>query len=99
MGLYYLQNNAAMTSTCSQGEQVLAKPLTGQNLQFQKWHLRLGHSAATTMQHIAAIKKCITKSEVCITCPMAKFTELPYTLSDSRAALPFDLIHIDTWGP
>lgn len=30
---------------------------------------------------------------------MAKFTKLPYKLSDTRADMPFDLIHIDTWGP
>ncbi|KAL8154791.1 hypothetical protein AgCh_000231 [Apium graveolens] len=62
-GLYYLQNNTAMANTCSQGEQVPTKTSTGQSLEFQKWHLRLGHAAATTMQHIEAIKKCITKFE------------------------------------
>lgn len=30
---------------------------------------------------------------------MSKFSKLPYDLSTSHAAVPFELIHIDTWGP
>ncbi|GJU93505.1 cysteine-rich receptor-like protein kinase 8 [Tanacetum coccineum] len=34
-----------------------------------------------------------------MSCPMAKFAKLPYALSDSHALEPFNLIHIDIWGP
>ena len=37
--------------------------------------------------------------EVCLTCPLAKFTKLPYTQSQSRASQIMELIHIDVWGP
>lgn len=30
---------------------------------------------------------------------MSKFVKLPFSLSESRAKAPFDLIHIDIWGP
>ncbi|XP_074376885.1 uncharacterized protein LOC141718403 [Apium graveolens] len=36
---------------------------------------------------------------ICVTCPMKKFSKLPYPQSSSRAKERFDLIHIDTWGP
>lgn len=52
------------------------------------------------MKHIPALKSQLNKkNQVCLTCPMAKFTKFPYQLSESHAKLPFDLIHIDTWGP
>ncbi|GJV14935.1 retrovirus-related pol polyprotein from transposon TNT 1-94 [Tanacetum coccineum] len=35
----------------------------------------------------------------CLSCPMAKFTKLPYSLSDSHSNNIFELIHIDIWGP
>lgn len=34
-----------------------------------------------------------------ITCPMAKFCKLPFSLSASQPTQPFQLIHIDIWGP
>lgn len=30
---------------------------------------------------------------------MSKFTKLPFTLSESHASEPFELIHMDIWGP
>lgn len=32
-------------------------------------------------------------------CPLAKFTKLSYTESELRAKSPFELVHIDIWGP
>lgn len=41
---------------------------------------------------------CAKSNDICLTCPMARFTKLPYSLSDSIACLPFNLVHIDIWG-
>ena len=30
---------------------------------------------------------------------MEKFTKLPYPTSSSRVTQPFDLVHLDIWGP
>lgn len=33
-----------------------------------------------------------------MTCPLAKFTKLPYNASDQRLKNLLNFIHIDTWG-
>ena len=47
----------------------------------------------------AIVPKHMNKEHICITCPMAKFAKLPFCLSNSKAQKPFELIHIDIWGP
>ena len=64
------------------------------------WHNRLGHAPMNKLKMIECISNtCVKTDDVCLTCPMAKFTKLPYSLSDSTACLPFELVHIDIWGP
>ena len=71
-----------------------------QNSSTTLWHQRLGHAPLAKLSHIEGLKEFDRHShDVCITCPLAKFTKLPYTLSESRAAGIFDMIHIDIWGP
>lgn len=36
---------------------------------------------------------------VCLTCPMARLTKIPFSLSLSHAEHEFDLLHADIWGP
>ena len=68
---------------------------------FSLWHKRLGHVSKTTMQNMPKFKHLSTDSaaQVCITCPLAKFTKLPYHQSTSHASKTFDLVHLDIWGP
>ena len=64
------------------------------------WHNRLGHAPMKKLKLIGCIKDDVDESVcVCLTCPMAKFTKLPYNLSESMATEPFNLVHIDIWGP
>ncbi|CAO2813801.1 unnamed protein product [Amaranthus hypochondriacus] len=63
------------------------------------WHYRLGHAPL----HVLINSGCISKHDaktgrVCVVCPMAKFTRLPYNLSSSHAVEIFHLIHVDIWG-
>uniref|UniRef100_A0A803MGK3 Uncharacterized protein n=1 Tax=Chenopodium quinoa TaxID=63459 RepID=A0A803MGK3_CHEQI len=63
------------------------------------WHQRLGHAPMTKIRKIEELKGVEKKCEdVCLTCPAAKFTKLPYSLSESREKHAFELIHIDIWG-
>ena len=39
------------------------------------------------------------QSSKCETCVMAKSHHASFLISDSKATLPFDLIHFDVWGP
>lgn len=68
--------------------------------EFQFWHNKLGHSSKSTMAHIPELAHCVKGQEqVCFTCPHSKFIQLPYELSHSHASKPFELLHLETWGP
>ncbi|GJU75734.1 retrovirus-related pol polyprotein from transposon TNT 1-94 [Tanacetum coccineum] len=71
------------------------------NNKYSLWNHRLGHVSNTTLKHIPVISKCVSHAanESCLTCPMTKFAKLPYSFSDSHAKTPFQLVHIDIWGP
>ncbi|GKB21608.1 retrovirus-related pol polyprotein from transposon TNT 1-94, partial [Tanacetum coccineum] len=65
------------------------------------WHHRLGHVSDTKLKcmndlPVSLIK---TSSDNCLSCPMAKFTKLPYSSSVSHSTCIFELIHIDIRGP
>nr|GEX30398.1 cysteine-rich RLK (receptor-like protein kinase) 8 [Tanacetum cinerariifolium] len=68
---------------------------------YNLWHHRLGHVSDSNLKHIpcVSVTKANAKLDSCMSCPMAKFAKLPYALSDSHALEPFNLIHIDMWGP
>ncbi|GJV02856.1 retrovirus-related pol polyprotein from transposon TNT 1-94 [Tanacetum coccineum] len=65
------------------------------------WHHRLGHVPDSKLKHIKELHVSVSKECLgpCLSCPMDKFTKLPYDLSDSHSVNIFDLIHIDIWGP
>uniref|UniRef100_A0A803MBF1 GAG-pre-integrase domain-containing protein n=1 Tax=Chenopodium quinoa TaxID=63459 RepID=A0A803MBF1_CHEQI len=109
-GLYYLVNHltdswvqdillkskiTALTSKCNNGKDV---PNNSNSLIL--WHNRLGHASLGKLKHISYVKPYTQQNtQICITCPMAKFTKLSYTLSNSHAQEPFELIHMDIQGP
>lgn len=68
---------------------------------YEMWHNRLGHAPATKIKLIPQLKTKVKYSEnkVCITCPLARFTNVPLSLSNSHASECFDLVHADIWGP
>ncbi|GJR06486.1 cysteine-rich receptor-like protein kinase 8 [Tanacetum coccineum] len=61
------------------------------------WHHRLGHVSDSKLKHMNELPVSLSKSclDRCLSCPMAKFTKLPYDLSDSHRTSIFELIHID----
>lgn len=64
------------------------------------WHCRLGHAPVPKITKISSIKASSKQlSSLCLTCPLARFTKLPFSLSTSHAKSAFDLVHIDLWGP
>nr|GEU85307.1 hypothetical protein [Tanacetum cinerariifolium] len=63
------------------------------------WHHRLGHVSDVKMNQIHEILVSKSSHDNCLSCPMAKYTKLPYFISESRSTNLFELIHIDIWGP
>lgn len=68
---------------------------------FDVWHFRLGHPSINILhdicEHFPYIK--INKNYICDFCYMAKEAHLPFTDIIAVSAKPFDLIHMDIWGP
>jgi len=62
-------------------------------------HAPLGHTSVFTMQHIAACKPFLSNNFLCDTCMLAKFHRLPFNKSAITTKAPFQLVHMDLWGP
>jgi len=62
-------------------------------------HARLGQTSFSKMQHIPSCKPLLSKSFSCDTCVMAKLHELPFNKSYISTTHPFQLAHMDLWGP
>ena len=63
---------------------------TAQN-SYEVWHKRMGHASFDRLRHLAFFQHKVKEHKVCITCPMAKFTRLPYTVSTHKSS--------SIWGP
>lgn len=62
------------------------------------WHHRQGHAPLKKLKHIGCVAQ-DGKEDTCLICPMGKMTKSPYPTSKSHASSPFELVHIDIWGP
>ncbi|KAL0458674.1 UNVERIFIED_CONTAM: Retrovirus-related Pol polyprotein from transposon RE2 [Sesamum latifolium] len=64
------------------------------------WHRRLGHPSVQTLKHLSICGSLNDSIEVvCEVCPLAKQARIPFPLSNSHSSAPFDLLHMDLWGP
>ena len=67
------------------------------------WHQRLGHPSLNKLQHIPCIssvsKSSPTSIVQCPVCPLAKQKRLPYVSHNHLSDNPFDIVHLDIWGP
>jgi len=62
-------------------------------------HARLGHTSFSKIQHIADWQPFLSNDYFCETCVLAKFHRLPFNKSTIATTAPFQLIHMDLWGP
>nr|KYP36406.1 Retrovirus-related Pol polyprotein from transposon TNT 1-94 [Cajanus cajan] len=65
------------------------------------WHFHLGHLSHERMFIMKQYYSCLSvdKTFICNTCHHAKQHKLPFPLSHSHASQPFELLHMDIWGP
>ena len=67
------------------------------------WHTRLGHPAMSKIQSMHSIlsleKVKINADHHCKDCHLSKQKHLPFISHNKISENPFDLVHIDTWGP
>lgn len=65
------------------------------------WHYRLSHIPFSKLKTISALncKFPLKQSFNCPVCPLARQTRPSFPDSSIQSTHPFQLIHIDTWGP
>lgn len=65
------------------------------------WHLRLGHLPSNKLKQMSIFSglKNPASDIICQICPLAKHTRVPFTSSTIKTKHPFQLIHLDVWGP
>jgi len=80
----------SFTAACNQGSK---------HVSFGIWHQRIGHIPAQRLKLLPIDVIVPKESEVCDICHRAKQQRLPFQLSTISTSAPFELIHIDTWGP
>jgi len=85
----------------------LSEPFTAacnqsyKNIGFDTWHKRIGHVPAQRIK-LLPIDIIVPRNSEHIpydVCPRANQQRLPFQLSTICTCVPFELIHIDTWGP
>lgn len=66
------------------------------------WYQKLGHPcsnmcASLIKQYALPVKS--SHIENCVCCNMAKSHKLPFPCSETHSTEPFQLVHLDVWGP
>ncbi|KAL0451846.1 UNVERIFIED_CONTAM: Retrovirus-related Pol polyprotein from transposon RE1 [Sesamum latifolium] len=98
--LYYLDRNSFPSVPMSHCNISQVTCYSSNNQLYDLWHKRLGHSNALVLRHIPLLSIIsANKDLVCPICPLTKQSRSPFSCSDSIACQPFDLLHIDIWGP
>ncbi|KAK4389825.1 Retrovirus-related Pol polyprotein from transposon RE2 [Sesamum angolense] len=60
--------------------------------------VRLGHPSLSVLKYVPDVKS-IDTSVTCMVCPLAKQSRLPFSTCEIHSKNPFELIHVDLWGP
>ena len=67
------------------------------------WHQRLGHPSSIVLHKlvsdIPSLKSFNHEVSPCSICPLAKQKRIAYVSHNNLALHPFDLVHLDVWGP
>jgi hypothetical protein len=92
MGDLYTFFSPAPTSTTA---------LTATTSSATLWHRRLGHIGHEALSKLISSHaiSCNKRDDthVCHACQLGRHVRLPFSVSNSRASRPFDLIHYDLW--
>jgi len=99
-GLYIFKGTHGMKETSkAQKQQSLIAGVVVRDINL--WHKRLGHPSSQVLKSVVFLKqnKDIDSLSTCHVCPLAKQARLLFPDSKNRAAVCFNLIYVDLWGP
>lgn len=97
-GLYPLLSYSKAPSS----QYVSPAALVTTNAAAMLWHNKLGHPSPSLFQSLIKqfnLHVSFHGTLDCSCCHMAKSHKLPFPLSDSKTTAPFQLVHMDVWGP
>jgi len=72
---------------------------TSRDLDVVIWHRRIGHIPFKRMRLLGLNLTSTMCDTPCDVCPKARQQRLPFPLSTITTSSPFELVHVDTWGP
>ena len=111
-GLYLLRpfNRSTSVKDCNSQQShkdektVISECFTAANetcnqLPLEVLHAILGHTSMSEMKHITDFKVVLSNSFSCEVCILAKAHRLPFGRSTISTKKPFELLHLDLWGP
>lgn len=102
-GLYYYNTQNHFTPSINTHHTTNSQSLlviSTNNASLDTWHNRLGHAPIAKIKQISCLPIFPRNtSTTCLTCPLARFTKLPFPTSESNTSAAFDLVHLDIWGP
>lgn len=96
-GLYYIASSHGCSSDKVSLTSSVAKTIPTSAL----WHFRLGHLFHPRIKLLTTHHPYIhcNMDHICDICHFAKQKRLVFPITKHRAGAPFDLIHVDIWGP
>ncbi|KAK9671088.1 hypothetical protein RND81_12G006000 [Saponaria officinalis] len=93
-GLYYLRDEGVPKMTNRETDKDRSSKRSNCSYTLAEWH-----APWSKLKFLNHLKLTANKEGMCLSCPMAKFTKLLFSQRQNTATNPFDLIHIDIWGP
>ena len=74
--------------------------LNKDSISVKLWHRRFGHASTGALKHLSFLSSIVFPDlPQCDVCPIAKQSRLPFPSSSIHTSAPFELIHVDLWGP
>ncbi|KAL2245844.1 UNVERIFIED_CONTAM: hypothetical protein Sindi_2852600 [Sesamum indicum] len=97
--LYIFRPHPSFASAMDSVGSGLAMSCTQSNNQ-TLWHQRLGHASLQAVKHFKNIVFSVDNDKTpCDVCHKAMQSRVPFPVSSSYSGAPFELVHMDLWGP
>ncbi|KAG7536508.1 GAG-pre-integrase domain [Arabidopsis suecica] len=101
--LYILQPHTSLHTSSSPAVASTSSHFSGSlKVDGHLWHQRLGHPSTDKLKLMSGTLSFPSSSlstDVCHVCPVAKQKRLKFESNNHMSSLPFDLVHLDVWGP
>ena len=101
--LYILDTSASTLVSLSSSSSVPASFCGSAFVEEHVWHQRLGHPSSSVLHNISrnlpSFKRSSLSASYCPVCPLAKQKRLAFISNNTLSKNPFDLVHLDIWGP